>query len=80
MAVVKRQKWSLLHAICIRGWNRTSASATGGAKGDLNGFTLLTYAFTTNAFPKLDSATVTAFLQITYSSLIIIWNKGKPII
>jgi hypothetical protein len=62
MAVVKDRN-GVFHAIGIDdGIDFSVASATGGAKGDLNGFTL-TGVSTTNALsPKLDSATVTAFL------------------
>lgn len=64
MAVVKDRN-GIYHAIGIDdGIDFTIAQTTGGAKGELNGYTL-TGVSTTNALsPKLDSATVTAFLAL----------------
>jgi hypothetical protein len=64
MAVV-RDRNGVFHAIGIDdGIDFSVASATGGAKADLNGFTL-TGVSTTNALsPKLDATTVTAFLAL----------------
>ncbi len=42
----------------------TVVSTTGGAKSDLNGFTLTGISTTGSLSPKLDSATITAFLAL----------------
>lgn len=64
MAVVKDRN-GIFHAIGIDdGIDFTVATSTGGAKGDMNGYTL-TGVSTTNALsPKLDSTTTTAFLSL----------------
>ncbi len=61
-AVVKDRN-GIYHAIGINdGIDWSVESTTGGAKGDLNGFTLTGVATTGELSPKLDSATTTAFL------------------
>lgn len=64
MAVVKDRN-GIYHAIGIEdGIDFTIAQTTGGAKGELNGYTLTGVSTTGALSPKLDSATVTAFLSL----------------
>lgn len=64
MAVVKDRN-GIYHAIGIEdGIDFTIAQTTGGAKGELNGYTLTGVSTTGALSPKLDSATVTAFLAL----------------
>ena len=64
MAVVKDRN-GIFHAIGIDdGIDFTVAQTTGGAKGELNGYTLTGVSMTGALSPKLDSATVTAFLGL----------------
>lgn len=64
MAVVKDRN-GIYHAIGIDdGIDFTVAQTTGGAKGEMNGYTLTGVSTTGALSPKLDSATVTAFLAL----------------
>jgi len=64
MAVVKDRN-GIYHAVGIDdGIDFTVAQTTGGAKGELNGYTLTGVSTTGALSPKLDSATVTAFLAL----------------
>lgn len=64
MAVVKDRN-GIYHAIGIDdGIDFTVAQATGGAKTEMNGYTLTGVSTTGALSPKLDSATVTAFLAL----------------
>ena len=64
MAVVKDRN-GVYHAVGIDdGIDFTGVASTGGAKTDLNGYTLTGAATTKSLSPKLDSATVTAFLAL----------------
>lgn len=64
MAVVKDRN-GIFHAIGIDdGIDFTIAQTTGGAKGELNGYTLTGISTTNSLSPKLDSATITAFLAL----------------
>jgi hypothetical protein len=64
MAVVQDRN-GVYHAIGLDdGIDFTVDSATGGAKTDLNGFTLTGVSTTGALSPKLDSATITAFLAL----------------
>jgi len=64
MAVVKDRN-GIFHAIGIDdGIDFTVAQSTGGAKADLNGYTLTGVSTTGSLSPKLDSSTVTAFLAL----------------
>lgn len=64
MAVVKDRN-GVYHAVGIDdGIDFTVNSATGGAKTDLNGFTLTGVSTTGSISPKLDSATTTDFLAL----------------
>jgi len=64
MAVVKDRN-GIYHAVGIDdGIDFTIQEATGGAKTDLNGYTLTGIATTGSLAPKLDSSTVTAFLAL----------------
>lgn len=64
MAVVKDRN-GIFHAIGIDdGIDFTVAQSTGGAKGDLNGYTLTGISTTGALSPKLDATTVTAFLAL----------------
>ncbi len=64
MAVVKDRN-GIYHAIGIEdGIDFTVVQTTGGAKGELNGFTLTGVSTTGALSPKLDSATITAFLAL----------------
>jgi hypothetical protein len=61
MAVVKDRN-GIFHAIGIDdGIDFTVVQATGGAKGEMNGYTLTGVSTTGALSPKLDSATATAF-------------------
>lgn len=63
-AVVKDRN-GIYHAIGIDdGIDFTVAQTTGGAKGEMNGYTLTGVSTTGALSPKLDSATVTAFLAL----------------
>ena len=63
-AVVKDRN-GIYHALGIDdGIDWTVAQSTGGAKGDLNGYTLTGVSTTGALSPKLDAATVTAFLAL----------------
>ena len=64
MAVVKDRN-GVYHAIGIDdGIDFVVAQATGGAKTELNGYTLTGTSTTGTLSPKLDSSTVTAFLEL----------------
>ena len=64
MAVVKDRN-GVLHAIGIDdGIDFTVAQSTGGAKTELNGYTLTGVSTTGSLSPKLDASTVTAFLAL----------------
>lgn len=64
MAVVKDRN-GIFHAIGTDdGIDFTVAQSTGGAKGDLNGYTLTGVSTTGTLSPKLDATTVTAFLAL----------------
>jgi len=64
MAVVKDRN-GIFHAIGIDdGIDFTVVQSTGGAKAELNGYTLTGVSTTGSLSPKLDSATVTAFLAL----------------
>lgn len=64
MAVVK-DRTGKYHAIGLMdGIDFTVDASTGGAKTDLNGYTLTGVATTGSLAPILDSATVTAFLAL----------------
>jgi len=64
MAVVKDRN-GIFHAIGIDdGIDFTVAQSTGGAKADLNGYTLTGVSTTGSLSPKLDATTVTAFLDL----------------
>jgi hypothetical protein len=64
MAVVKDRN-GIYHAIGIDdGIDFTVAQTTGGAKTELNGYTLTGVSTTGSLSPKLDSTTVTAFLAL----------------
>jgi len=64
MAVVKDRN-GIFHAIGTDdGIDFTVAQSTGGAKGDLNGYTLTGVSTTGSLSPKLDATTVTAFLAL----------------
>jgi hypothetical protein len=64
MAVVKDRN-GVYHAIGIDdGIDFTVGQSTGGAKGELNGYTLTGVSTTGSLSPKLDSSTVTAFLAL----------------
>ena len=63
-AIVKDRN-GIYHAIGIDdGIDFTVAQTTGGAKGELNGYTLTGVSTTGALSPKLDSATVSAFLAL----------------
>ena len=64
MAVVKDRN-GIFHAIGTDdGIDFTVAQSTGGAKGDLNGYTLTGISTTGALSPKLDATTVTEFLAL----------------
>lgn len=64
MAVVKDRN-GIFHAIGTDdGIDFTVAQSTGGAKGDLNGYTLTGVSTAGALSPKLDATTVTAFLAL----------------
>lgn len=64
MAVV-RDRNGIYHAIGIDdGIDFTVEQSTGGAKNELNGFTLTGVSTTGSLSPKLDATTVTAFLAL----------------
>jgi len=64
MAVVKDRN-GIYHAIGIDdGIDFTVVQSTGGAKGELNGYTLTGVSTTGVLSPKLDSATISAFLAL----------------
>jgi len=64
MAVVKDRN-GIFHAIGIDdGIDFTVAQSTGGAKADLNGYTLTGVSTTGSLSPKLDATTVIAFLAL----------------
>ncbi len=64
MAVVKDRN-GIYHAVGIDdGIDFTIQEATGGAKTDMNGYTLTGVSTTGSLAPKLDSATVTEFLAL----------------
>jgi hypothetical protein len=64
MAVVKDRN-GIYHAVGIDdGIDFTIQEATGGAKTDMNGYTLTGVSTTGTLAPKLDSSTVTAFLAL----------------
>jgi hypothetical protein len=64
MAVVKDRN-GIYHAIGIDdGIDFTVVQSTGGAKTELNGYTLTGVSTTGSLSPKLDTATVTAFLAL----------------
>ena len=64
MAVVKDRN-GVYHAIGIDdGIDFTVVQTTGGAKADLNGYTLTGVSETGSLSPKLDSSTITAFLAL----------------
>ena len=63
-AVVKDRN-GVYHALGIDdGIDFTVDATTGGAKTDLNGYTLTGVSTTGDLSPKLDSATITAFLAL----------------
>jgi len=64
MAVVKDRN-GIYHAIGIDdGIDFTVVQSTGGAKAELNGYTLTGVSTTGSLSPKLDTATVAAFLAL----------------
>ncbi len=64
MAVVEDRNGEF-HALAVDdGMDFTIDEATGGAKTDLNGYTLTGVATTGALAPKLDAATITAFLAL----------------
>lgn len=64
MAVVKDRN-GVYHALGIQdGIDFTVEQNTGGVKSDFNGYTLTGVATTSELSPKLDSATITAFLAL----------------
>ncbi len=64
MAVVKDRN-GVYHAVGIDdGIDFTVAQTTGGAKTELNGYTLTGVSTTGALSPKLDSSTITAFLAL----------------
>ena len=64
MAVVKDRN-GIYHAIGIDdGIDFTVAQTTGGAKGELNGYTLTGVSTTGSLSPKLDAATAAAFIAL----------------
>jgi len=64
MAVVKDRN-GIYHAIGIDdGIDFTVAQTSGGAKTELNGYTLTGVSTTGSLSPKLDAATITAFLAL----------------
>lgn len=64
MAVVKDRK-GIYHAIGIDdGIDFTISQSTGGAKGELNGYTLTGVSTTGSLSPKLDAATISAFIAL----------------
>lgn len=64
MAVVKDRN-GIFHAIGIDdGIDFTVAQATGGAKGEMNGYTLTGVSTTGALSPKLDTATKAAFVAL----------------
>jgi len=64
MAVVKDRN-GIYHALGIDdGIDFTVVQSTGGAKGELNGYTLTGVSTTGSLSPKLDGTTVTAFLLL----------------
>lgn len=64
MAVVKDRN-GIYHAIGIDdGIDFTVVQTTGGAKGELNGYTLTGVSTTGSLSPKLDASTVIAFLAL----------------
>jgi len=64
MAVVKDRN-GIYHAVGIEdGIDFTVAQTTGGAKGELNGYTLTGVSTTGSLSPKLDTATTAAFLAL----------------
>lgn len=64
MAVVKDRN-GIYHAIGIDdGIDFTVVQSTGGAKTELNGYTLTGVSTTGSLSPKLDASTVTAFLAL----------------
>jgi hypothetical protein len=64
MAVVKDRN-GIYHAIGIEdGIDFTVAQTTGGAKGELNGYTLTGVSTTGSLSPKLDTATAAAFIAL----------------
>jgi len=64
MAVVKDRN-GVYHAVGIQdGIDFTVEQNTGGVKSDFNGYTLTGVATTSELSPKLDSATITAFLAL----------------
>jgi hypothetical protein len=64
MAVVKDRN-GVYHAVGLDdGIDFTIDQATGGAKTDMNGYTLTGVSTTGSLSPKLDSATITAFLAL----------------
>jgi len=64
MAVVKDRN-GIYHAIGIDdGIDFTVVQSTGGAKAELNGYTLTGVSTSGSLSPKLDAATVTAFLAL----------------
>ena len=63
-AVVKDRN-GIYHALGIDdGIDWSISQSTGGAKGDLNGYTLTGVSTTGSLSPKLDALTVTAFLAL----------------
>ena len=65
MAVVKDRN-GIYHALGIDdGIDFTVAQTTGGAKGELNGYTLTGVSTTGALSPKLDTATAAAFIALT---------------
>lgn len=64
MAVVKDRN-GVYHAVGVQdGIDFTVNSATGGAKTDLNGYTLTGVSTTGELSPKLDATTITDFLAL----------------
>jgi ribosomal protein L6P/L9E len=64
MAVV-RDRNGVYHAVGLDdGIDFTIDQATGGAKTDMNGYTITGVSTTGSLSPKLDSATITAFLAL----------------
>lgn len=63
-AVVKDRN-GIYHAVGVTdGIDFNISGTTGGAKSDLNGFTIVGTSVEQNLSPKLDGATVTAFLAV----------------